>query len=216
MVPSLENKDWTPQASVGGLDVQNFSVTLEKSLVIDRISFTLSPGEILTLLGPNGAGKTTLLRAMMGLIPFEGNLILKGQPIKENTLSRMIRAVGYLPQTQTTCCLRRRCWMNWKLHFKTMAWKKTARAGSFLTLFGLSNHQDDYPRDLSVGERQRTALASITVHDPDFILLDEPTRGLDYENKTRLVQLFQNWRSRNKGILVVTHDIEFAALFRTE
>ena len=213
MVPTLEKKDWKPQTSDGGLDVQNFSVTLEKSLVIDHISFKLNPGEIIALLGPNGVGKTTLLRAMMGLIPFEGNLVLKGQPIKENTLSMMIQAVGYLPQNPNDLLFAETVLDELEVTLQNHGLEKShTELVQFLTHFGLPNHQDDYPRDLSVGERQRTALASITVHDPDFILLDEPTRGLDYENKARLVQLFQKWRDQNKGILVVTHDVEFAAL----
>ncbi len=211
--PRLEIKTRTPQASDGGLEVQDFSVTLEKSLIIDRISFKLNPGEILALLGPNGVGKTTLLRAMFGLIPFKGNLFLKGQPIKENALSKMIQAVGYLPQNPNDLLFAETVLDELKVTLQNHGMERSRdELTQFLTYFDLSHHQDDYPRDLSVGERQRTALASITVHDPDFILLDEPTRGLDYENKTRLVHLFQKWRDQNKGILVITHDVEFAAL----
>ncbi len=78
-----------------------------------------------------------------------------------------------------------------------------------LTLDRLANA---YPRDLSVGERQLVALAAITIYNPPVILLDEPTRGLDYGNKQRLVQLLQSWKHQKKAILVVTHDVEFAAL----
>ena len=210
---ALEKYDRKPNTSNGGLAVQGFSVTLEKSLVIDHISLTLNPGEILALLGPNGVGKTTLLRAMIGLIPFDGNLFLKGEPIKENTLSEMIQAVGYLPQNPNDLLFAETVLDELKVTLQNHGMEQSRdELAQFLTSFGLTNHQDDYPRDLSVGERQRTALASITVHDPDFILLDEPTRGLDYENKIKLVHLFQKWRDRNKGILVVTHDVEFAAL----
>ena len=209
----LETKTRTPQISDGGLDVQDFSVTLEKSLVINRISFILNPGEILALLGPNGVGKTTLLRALIGLIPFEGSLFLKNKPIKENALSEMIQAVGYLPQNPNDLLFAETVLDELKVTLQNHGMERSRdELVQFLTSFGLSSHKDDYPRDLSVGERQRTALASITVHDPDFILLDEPTRGLDYENKVNLIELFQKWRRQNKGILVVTHDVEFAAL----
>ncbi len=80
-----------------------------------------------------------------------------------------------------------------------------------LAHFGLTDKRDRYPRDLSVGERQRTALAAITVHDPPIILLDEPTRGMDYANKEALSEILKSWRTRGKSILVITHDVEFAA-----
>ena len=81
----------------------------------------------------------------------------------------------------------------------------------FLKSFDLGHLGDQYPRDLSVGERQRTALAAVTVHDPRIIFLDEPTRGMDYDAKKRLNFLFHHWRQLGKAILLVTHDVEFAA-----
>ena len=81
-----------------------------------------------------------------------------------------------------------------------------------LSELGLDTLVSAYPRDLSVGERQRVALAAITIYNPPIILLDEPTRGLDYENKQNLVELLKIWKNQGKAILVVTHDVEFAAL----
>jgi energy-coupling factor transport system ATP-binding protein len=83
---------------------------------------------------------------------------------------------------------------------------------SHLDRFGLAEKQDHYPRDLSVGERQRTALAAITVHQPTIILLDEPTRGMDYKNKAALSRLMLDWRNEGRSICLITHDVEFAAL----
>ena len=66
-----------------------------------------------------------------------------------------------------------------------------------------------YPRDLSVGERQRVAIGAIMVSEPQALLLDEPTRGLDYAAKQRLAELLRTWRRAGKAILLVTHDVEF-------
>ena len=71
--------------------------------------------------------------------------------------------------------------------------------------------RDRYPRDLSVGERQRVALAAVLVGDPDLILLDEPTRGLDYEQKEALASFLQAQKRCGKTILVVSHDVELVA-----
>ena len=76
---------------------------------------------------------------------------------------------------------------------------------------GLTRYADAYPRDLSVGERQRVALAAIMVTKPGALLLDEPTRGLDYAAKAGLAELLHEWRSEGMAIVVVTHDVELAA-----
>jgi ABC-type glutathione transport system ATPase component len=80
-----------------------------------------------------------------------------------------------------------------------------------LARLGLTHKADAYPRDLSVGERQRVALAAITVTLPGALLLDEPTRGLDYTAKDELVRLLQGWRADGAAIVLVTHDVELAA-----
>ena len=83
---------------------------------------------------------------------------------------------------------------------------------AILARLGLAQHADAYPRDLSVGERQRVALGAIMVTHPRALLLDEPTRGLDYAAKQRLAALLREWRSDGIATLLVTHDVEFAAL----
>ncbi len=82
---------------------------------------------------------------------------------------------------------------------------------NLLDRLGLADKADAYPRDLSVGERQRVALAAVTVTRPGALLLDEPTRGLDYGAKRALEQLLAEWRDDGMAILVVTHDVELAA-----
>ena len=75
----------------------------------------------------------------------------------------------------------------------------------------MAQHAESYPRDLSAGERQRAALAAITVTRPRALLLDEPTRGLDYAAKRQLANLLKGWRAAGMAIMVVTHDVEMAA-----
>ena len=81
-----------------------------------------------------------------------------------------------------------------------------------LAQLGLSEVQSAYPRDLSVGQRQRVALGAVAVTEPPLILLDEPTRGLDNAAKTALAAIWRGWLAQGKGILLVTHDVELAAL----
>jgi energy-coupling factor transport system ATP-binding protein len=81
-----------------------------------------------------------------------------------------------------------------------------------VSTLGLDAHIERYPRDLSVGERQRVALAAILVADPEVILLDEPTRGLDYVQKEKLARFLQAQRARGRTIVMATHDVELAAI----
>ena len=84
-------------------------------------------------------------------------------------------------------------------------------AAVLLSQLGLSEKMEAYPRDLSTGERQRTALGAITIVHPGGLLLDEPTRGMDYAAKKALGDLLKRWREDSMSILLVTHDVEFAA-----
>ena len=79
-----------------------------------------------------------------------------------------------------------------------------------LDRLGLANKYNEYPRDLSVGERQRVAMGAIMVTHPGALLLDEPTRGLDYRAKQILLELLRGWRDEGMAILMVTHDVELA------
>ncbi len=83
-------------------------------------------------------------------------------------------------------------------------------ANQLLDRLGLASKYNEYPRDLSVGERQRVAMGAIMVTHPGALLLDEPTRGLDYHAKQILLELLRGWRDEGMAILMVTHDVELA------
>lgn len=195
------------------IHLDHLSVELQGIDILKNISFALNHGEILTLLGPNGVGKTTLLRAVLGLIPSNGKRILYDQNMAEMTFSDIIQHIGYLPQNPNDLLFSDSVSGEMRVTLKNHNLNKTQdEIASFLTLFGLQYKQNDYPRDLSVGERQRVAVAAITIHSPQIIFLDEPTRGLDYQAKMELANLMKNWRDQNKSILLITHDVEFAAI----
>lgn len=202
------------KSSRESIHLDHLSVQLQGNEILKDISFTLNQGEILALLGPNGAGKTTLLRAVLGLIPSDGRRNLQSMNMAEMTLSDIIEHIGYLPQNPNDLLFSDSVLGEMQMTLKNHhLLKEDDEIASFLTLFGLQDRQNDYPRDLSVGERQRVALAAITVHDPQILFLDEPTRGLDYRAKIDLANLLREWRDQGKSILLVTHDVEFAADF---
>lgn len=180
--------------------------------ILDEINLEIFKGEILVLMGPNGSGKTTLLRSILKLMPSSGEILLNGNDIQDFHFSEIIRNIAYLPQNPNDLLFAESIIDELRTTLKNHGLSFSEQAiTTFLAHFGLAEKQSNYPRDLSVGERQRTAIAAITVHNPNIILLDEPTRGLDYHAKESLAKLFHQWRDQNKAILLVTHDVEFAA-----
>ena len=207
--------------------------------VLRSVDLLLHSGEIVVLMGRNGAGKTTLLRSLVGLVrPNAGTIRIAGADIAGHSVASICRRVGYLPQDPNTLLfaesVREELWVTLRNH--GMAQGDRARGGrtevsalgedrwptdndklgdhivlELLAQLGLAGEADAYPRDLSVGERQRVALAAVTVTRPGALLLDEPTRGLDYGAKRALEELLFAWRAAGMAILVVTHDVELAA-----
>ena len=198
------------------LAVNNLTVTYGAQPVVKAVNLTLWPGEIVVLMGRNGAGKTTLLRSLVGLVrPQHGTVLVNGRAIAGRTVAAICRDVGYLPQDPNALLfadsVREELQITLRNHGLAGTPQADAVIDSLLAELGLTAKAARYPRDLSVGERQRTALAAILVTTPAILLLDEPTRGLDYLAKAALINLLQGLAHQGKALLVVTHDVELAA-----
>ena len=155
-------------------------------------SLVLSRGEVVALVGPNGAGKTTLARVAAGLLtPSAGRVLRFGQ-------------AGYLSQDPGRFLV---C----ETVFDEVALAAGAdRARLALAELDLSAFADRHPRDLSSGERERVAIAAVLAIEPDLLVLDEPTRGVDPERKGELAELLRA-QAATRATLVVTHDRAFAS-----
>ena len=195
------------------LEISGLSVHINGHQILDNISFAIHQGQVLAMMGPNGAGKTTLLRAIIGLVPSQGSRWVMQKNIADHSLNAIIQQIAYLPQNPNDLLFSDTVMDELKVTLANHTLEMSSEELlDHLSELGLDTLASAYPRDLSVGERQRVALAAITIYNPPIILLDEPTRGLDYENKQNLVELLKIWKNRGKAILVVTHDVEFAAL----
>ncbi|MEJ5247781.1 ABC transporter ATP-binding protein [Caldilinea sp.] len=177
------------------------------------IDLELWPGEIVVLMGRNGAGKTTLLRSLVGLVrPHAGVIEVAGQNIAGQQVADICRKVGYLPQDPNTLLFAESVEQELRVTLRNHRMDAEERKiAALLQRLKLHDKMNAYPRDLSVGERQRVALAAISVTQPGALLLDEPTRGLDYAAKQELERMLREWRDEGMAILVVTHDVELAA-----
>jgi energy-coupling factor transport system ATP-binding protein len=184
------------------------------------IDFALHPGEIVAILGRNGSGKSTLLKTLVGLVrPQAGQVTVAGRDAGRLDVAAISQTVGYLPQDPNTLLfagtVMEELWVTLRNHGYDPAVEPAqlpVDPQTLLAQLGIAELAGAYPRDLSVGERQRVALAAILIVKPQALLLDEPTRGLDYGAKAQLADLLLQWRAAGMGIALVTHDVELAAV----
>jgi energy-coupling factor transport system ATP-binding protein len=152
-------------------------------------------GEVVALEGPNGSGKTTLAKLAAGLLePAAGTIVRAGR-------------AGYLSQDPGRYLVRETVLAETALAVGGDA----ARARAALDRVGLGWAAARHPRDLSSGERERLGLAAVAVGEPDLLVLDEPTRGVDPERKAALGVWLAEYAAAGRGVLVATHDRSFPA-----
>ena len=181
--------------------------------VLDGVDFALRAGEVVALRGPNGAGKSTLLRAIVGLIrPSAGSIRREGREIVGMDTGTICRAIAYLPQNPGALLFADTVAEELGITLRNhgLGQLAAARVGPLLERLGIARYAASYPRDLSVGERQRVAIGAVAVTLPRLLLLDEPTRGLDGAAKHALGCLLRGWAADGNAILLVTHDAAFA------
>jgi energy-coupling factor transport system ATP-binding protein len=199
-----------PIASTRGL-----VVTYDDHVALRAVDLSVRAGEIVAVMGRNGAGKSTLLSALVGLRrPDGGNITVNGAAPAELQPPELIRAVALVPhepgdllyaETVADECAQ--------ADHDAGAERGTARQ----QLARLAPGIDDelHPRDLSEGQRLALALAVVLVTRPPLLLLDEPTRGLDYPAKGRLSATLRELAAAGHGVVLATHDVELVAELAT-
>ncbi len=179
--------------------------------VLKGVSLTLSAGECVALMGRNGAGKSTLLKTLVGMrSPVSGRVTVAGHAPATLKPAQLLRHVGLVPQVPADL-----------LYESTVA-RECAQAdkdagveaGTTAALFDRLSPgvpTDQHPRDLSEGQRLTLALAIVLAARPPLVLLDEPTRGLDYTAKHRLVEILRDLAADGHSVMLATHDVELVA-----
>jgi energy-coupling factor transport system ATP-binding protein len=185
----------------------------KKTEVLHGVNLELYAGEILVLMGSNGAGKTTLLRCIIGLTrASQGTITLNGNDIARLDVADISRELGYLPQDPNSLLFADTVLDELLISLSNHQRSRVDYPPEILLAqLGIAHLAGAYPRELSVGERQRTALGAVSVANPGALLLDEPTRGLDYAAKRTLVEILVGWKSCGIATLLVTHDVELVA-----
>ncbi|MFC8141181.1 ABC transporter ATP-binding protein [Streptomyces paradoxus] len=192
-------------------EVQALSVTRGRIQALSHIDLTITPGETIALMGRNGAGKSTLLNALVGLVKPSSGTVHLGEATPHRTAPKdLVRKVGLVPQEPRdllyTDTVAAECAA---ADQDAGATPGTCRALVTELLPGVTD--DTHPRDLSEGQRLALALAVVLTARPPLLLLDEPTRGLDYAAKARLVTVLRALAAEGHAIVLATHDVELAA-----
>lgn len=180
---------------------------------MNNISLKINKHEVTTILGPNGSGKTTLGKLIIGILkPISGQVYITNQDVSEMTLAQVGLKIGYLFQ-------------NPEKHFFSNTVEDELgfvprlkglnddflenRIKELLRLFQLEHLRKSSPLLLSQGEKQRLAIATILINQPEYLILDEPTTGLDVERKKVLIDLLKELRKNGIGMTIISHDHSF-------
>jgi energy-coupling factor transport system ATP-binding protein len=168
-------------------------------------------GEVVALMGRNGAGKSTLLNALVGLLrPLGGDVRVAG--VDPTTLSGpgLVRTVGLVPQ-EPSDLLSATTVADECREADRDAGAEPGTTAALLATLAPEVHEASHPRDLSEGQRLCLVLAVVLAGAPPLLLLDEPTRGLDYATKARLVSVLRRLAASGHAVVLATHDVELAA-----
>lgn len=183
------------------VEVSQVSKSFNRQSVVKNISFDIAPGEVFGLIGPNGAGKTTIIRMLLDILkPDSGEIRILDSLLSERTKDR----IGYLPEERGM--YRRLTVMDTLVYLGALKNKHSKeRALELLEKMEMISHKDKKISELSKGMAQKIQIIAAIIHDPEFIILDEPFSGLDPVNMKLVKDLILELGKEGKTILISTH-----------
>jgi ABC-2 type transport system ATP-binding protein len=192
------------------LEVKNLRKAYGALVAVDDVSFAIEPGQLLGLLGPNGAGKTTTVSMIAGLVtPDKGDVMIGGKRLSGDT-DPAKRRIGLVPQDlalyDELCPTDNLRFFGALYGMSGAALAKAIK--DVLELVGLADRARDAVKNFSGGMKRRLNLAAGLLHDPDILLLDEPTVGVDPQSRNAIFDNLELLKSRGKALLYTTHYME--------
>jgi len=215
-LPTVENKNHEVKTGDAVISIENLKVSYGDSIALNNVSSTINEGEIVAVMGRNGAGKSSLLKAIAGVSPVQSGKIrvLRNNPADLHGKARR-QSIGFIPQEPSDLLYGQSV----QIECDQADRDNELSAGTTFTVLqqlvpGISGNT--HPRDLSEGQRLGLALSVVVSSNPTILILDEPTRGLDYEAKSQLTRiLIQFAATFGKAVLLATHDVELVAELAT-
>jgi energy-coupling factor transporter ATP-binding protein EcfA2 len=194
----------------------SFSYEQDKknNFVLKDISYSILPGDSVLLLGPNGSGKTTLLKLIMGLLkPTKGKIRIDDVDTSKASVFEISKKVSMIFQNPEKQFFAETVREELSFGLKNRGLREEEikkKVEEVAKKFGLFEYLDKSPFDLSGGEKRRLSIASIIILDPEVLIVDEPTAGLDFQYRNLMISIIRGFlETRNKSLVVATHDIDF-------
>lgn len=182
---------------------------------LDNVSFKVRQGEFVAILGHNGAGKSTLVQHIIGILrPTSGTVFLQQKDIRDLSVAELARHVGFIFQNPNHQIFNSTVKQEITFGPRNLGWSPERIETAFqevVQMCDLLGLDERNPEDLSIGEKQRVAVASILVMDPDVLILDEPTTGQDERSLGPIMAIVDKLHQSGKTIIMISHDMELAA-----
>jgi len=182
---------------------------------LKNVSLSICQGEFVAIMGRNASGKTTLVKHINGLLkPTKGKVRVTGIDTQRATIAQLAKMVGFVFQNPNDHLFADTVEEEIAFILKNLGVDRAeiaARVDEMLEMFELKEYRRHYPRSLSGGERQRVAIASVLVARPKVLILDEPTRGMEYKLKSELMRFLRTYKANGGAVVLVTHDVETVA-----
>ncbi len=195
------------------INFANVSFQYDKLATLQDVSFTLDKGEFLAVVGGNGAGKSTMVKMMNGLLkPTSGKVLVDGMDTSVTKTSVLAKKVGFLFQNPDRQICKNTIRDEINLGLKCLFQDETEierRCVAMLEQFNFDGCKD--PFTMSRGERQKIALASVLALEPEVLVLDEPTTGLDYRECMQIMDLVAALHAAGTTVVMVSHDMEIVS-----
>lgn len=181
--------------------------------VFENLSLKVDRNEVITIMGPNGSGKTTLGKLMAGILkPDKGQVKIFNRDTREIPLHEIGSKIGYLFQNPEKQFFANTVYDELGFVLKIKGYDEEyvkSKVEEMLELFQLKRLEKHSPFLLSQGEKQRLAIAAVLVNEPEYLILDEPTTGLDKRRKDILLELLSMLKDRGIGMTIISHDSRF-------
>ncbi len=197
---------------MNAIDVEDIHFTYPESKeILKGVTLSVNRGEFLSLVGQNGSGKTTLAKHFNGLLrPAKGKVFILGEDAKNSSIAELSRKVGHLFQNPENQIFEETVFAEIAFGPKNLDLPEDeieARVDRVLKTTRLSKYRDTHPLSLSGGEKQRLALASVVVMEPQILVLDEPTTGLDLLSIMGILEIVKELHKKNVTVVLITHDM---------
>ncbi len=208
------------ESSVNVLELRNVSVHYQPDVpALSQVSLSFQAGEFVAILGQNGSGKSTLAKLCNGLLsPSEGRVLVFGNDTQQIGAGRLSSIVGYVFQNPDHQIFAETVSQEITFGAKNAGYSPDeceARVTEALQAVGLTGAEEQDPFSLTKGERQRVAVASVLAAQPQILIVDEPTTGLDAEESARMMNMMRTLNQRGHTVLMITHDVGIVANYAT-